>query len=148
MIGHLAVEAQTTKPAVRQVEVHLLAQPPLRADAKAVADDQHPDQQLRVDRRPPHLAVERSQFLPQPVEFDEPVDRAQQVPFRHMPFERELVKKGVLPDAAFPHHWPSPRSPRTGLNQPSRAPATPDFFNRIDPYLISDIYINALAVCA
>src|SRR5215217_147077 len=63
MIRHLAVEAQTTKPAVRQVEVHLLAQPPLRADAEAVADDQHPDQQLRVDRRPPHLAVERSQFL-------------------------------------------------------------------------------------
>jgi hypothetical protein len=26
------------------------------------------------------------------------------VPFRHMPFERELVKQRILPDAAFPHH--------------------------------------------
>jgi hypothetical protein len=39
MIGHFAVETQSTKPAIRQVEVHLLAQPPLRADAEAVADD-------------------------------------------------------------------------------------------------------------
>src|SRR2546421_2235615 len=50
MIGHFAVETQSTKPAIRQVEVHLLAQSPLRADAKAVADDQHANQQLRVDR--------------------------------------------------------------------------------------------------
>jgi hypothetical protein len=29
----------------------LLAQPAFRADAVAIADDQHADQQLRVDRR-------------------------------------------------------------------------------------------------
>jgi hypothetical protein len=87
MVGHRAVEAEPTKPAVRQVEVHLLAQPPLRADAEAVADDQHPDQQLRIDRRPSHLAVERRQFPPQPVEFDKPVNRSQQVPLRHVAFE-------------------------------------------------------------
>src|SRR4029077_13078565 len=49
MIGNLTVEAQTAEP----------------------------DQQLRVDRRPTHLAVERRQLLPQPVEFDEPVNRSQ-----------------------------------------------------------------------
>ncbi len=62
VIGHLAIEAQPAKPAVGQVQVDLLAQPPLRADAEAVADDQHPDQQLRIDRRPSHLAVERRQL--------------------------------------------------------------------------------------
>src|SRR4029077_9068215 len=57
MIGHFAVETQSTKPAIRQVEVHLLAQPPLRADTEAIADDQHPNQQLGIDRGPAHLTV-------------------------------------------------------------------------------------------
>src|ERR1051326_8018137 len=52
MIGHFTIETQSTKPAIRQVEVHLLAQPPLRADAEAIADDQHPNQQLRINRGP------------------------------------------------------------------------------------------------
>src|SRR5205814_2202000 len=108
MIGHFAVETQSTKPAIRQVEVHLLAQSPLRANAKAVADDQHANQQLRVDRWPTHLAVERRQFLPQPVEFDEAIDRPQQVLLRHMPFERKLVKQSLLLDSPFPHHCTSP----------------------------------------
>jgi hypothetical protein len=52
----------------------LFAQPPLRADAKAVADDQHPDHQFRIDRRTADVAVERSQVSPQAVERHEPVD--------------------------------------------------------------------------
>ena len=104
MVGHCAVEAQSTKPAVRQIEVHLFAQPPLRADAKAVADDQHADHQLRINRRPTNGAVKRRQLPPQPVEFDEPIDRSQQMPLRHMPFKRELVKQRVLLDLPLPHH--------------------------------------------
>src|SRR5207248_9649849 len=38
------------------------------------------------------------------VECDEPINRSQQVPLRHMPFERELVKQRILPDAAFSDH--------------------------------------------
>ena len=38
VIGHLAFQAQPAEPAIRQVQVHLLAQPPLGADAEAVAD--------------------------------------------------------------------------------------------------------------
>ena len=53
MIGDVAVEPQPTKPAIGQIEVDLLAQPPLRANAEAVADDQHPDHQLGIDRGPP-----------------------------------------------------------------------------------------------
>ena len=36
MIGHMAVEAKTTKPAIRQIEMDFLAQAPLGADAKAI----------------------------------------------------------------------------------------------------------------
>jgi hypothetical protein len=50
---------------------------------------------------------------------------------RHVPFERELVKQGVLPDAAFPHHQIHP-IPQSGLNQLNPGPGTPDFFNRIE----------------
>src|SRR5258707_995538 len=72
--GNRTVEPEPAEPAVRKVQVNFLAQPSFRADAKAVADDQHADHQLRVDRGPTHLAVEWRQFLRQPVEFDEPVD--------------------------------------------------------------------------
>src|SRR5207248_1437807 len=64
MIGHLAVEPEPAKPAIRQVEVHLFAQPPLRADAEAIADDQHANQQLWIDRRPADLTVEGHQLSP------------------------------------------------------------------------------------
>ena len=49
-------------------------------------------------------AVERLQLPPQPVEFDKPINRSQQVFFRHMPFERELVEQRVLLDFPLPHH--------------------------------------------
>jgi hypothetical protein len=104
VVGHFAIQAETAEPAVRQVQVDFLAQPPFRADAKAVADDQHPDQQLRIDRWAAFLAIEWRQPPPQLAEFHEPVDRAQQVPLGHMTVERKLAKQSVLPDAAFPHH--------------------------------------------
>src|SRR5205085_11713067 len=138
MIGHFAVETQSTNPAIRQVEVHLLAQSPLRADAKAVADDQHANQQLRVDRWPTHLAVERRQFLPQPVEFDEAIDRPQQVLLRHMPLERKLVKQSLLLDSPLPHHCTSPPPHNRSESAPSNACNT-QFFNAIGQIRPSDL---------
>jgi hypothetical protein len=41
------IEAKATEPAVCQIEMDLIAQPPLRADAEAIADDQHPDHAAR-----------------------------------------------------------------------------------------------------
>src|SRR6202042_465811 len=57
MIGDVAVEPQSTEPAIGQIEMDLLAQPSLRANAEAVADDQHPDQQLGINRGTPDLAI-------------------------------------------------------------------------------------------
>jgi len=92
VIRHCAVETEPTEPPAGEVQVHLLAQPPFRADAEAVPHDQHADHQLRVDRWPAYGAVERRQLSPQPVEFDKPINQSQQVSFRHMPFERKLVE--------------------------------------------------------
>src|SRR5579859_2586338 len=50
MIGNLVLDAELAKPPVGQIDLHLRAEPPLRADRKHVAHDQHPDHQHRVDR--------------------------------------------------------------------------------------------------
>jgi hypothetical protein len=64
MIGDVAVEPQSTEPAVRQIEVDLLAQSTLGANAETVADDQHAHNQLGIDRRMARLAVIRLQMPP------------------------------------------------------------------------------------
>ena len=64
MVRHVAVEAKSAEPAIGEVQMHLLAKSTLGADAEAVADNQHPDHQLGVDRRSPHGAVERCQLPP------------------------------------------------------------------------------------
>src|SRR5665213_1789106 len=42
MIGHRIVEIEPAEPSVGQMQLDLLAQPPLKADAVAVAHHQHP----------------------------------------------------------------------------------------------------------
>jgi hypothetical protein len=48
------------------------------------------------------VAGERWPAHRHPVEVDKPVDRSQQMPPRHVPFKRELVKRRILSDATFP----------------------------------------------
>src|SRR6187455_3633346 len=63
VIGHRSIQVEPAEPAIGQVQLNLLAQPALGADTEAVADDQHPDHQLRIDRRAPRVAVERSEMM-------------------------------------------------------------------------------------
>ena len=65
MIGNVAVEPQPTKPAVSKIDVDLIAQPTLRTNAGAVADNQHAHHQLGIDRGPPDVAIVRPQVRPQ-----------------------------------------------------------------------------------
>ena len=76
VVRHIAFQTEPAEPSVGEVQMDLLAKPPLRPDAEAVADDQHPDQQLGVDRRPACRTVERSQMRPHAAKIDEAVDRA------------------------------------------------------------------------
>jgi hypothetical protein len=43
VIGDIAIKPEPAKPAIRQVQVDFLAQPPLGPDPEAVSDQQHPD---------------------------------------------------------------------------------------------------------
>ena len=51
----VAIEPQATKPPIREMVV-LFAQPPLGTNAEAVADNEHPDHQFRINRRATRLA--------------------------------------------------------------------------------------------
>jgi hypothetical protein len=57
VVRHLAVEAEPTEPTVSEVQVNLLAQPPFGTNAVAVANQQHPDEQFGINRRPASRAV-------------------------------------------------------------------------------------------
>ena len=77
MIGHGTLKPESAEPPVCEVQMHLIAQPPLRTDAEAIADQQHADDQFRIDRGPACLTVEGPQLLAQTRQIYEPVDRAQ-----------------------------------------------------------------------
>jgi hypothetical protein len=126
MVRHIAIEAKATEPAVCQIEMDLIAQPPLRADAEAIADDQHPDHQLRIDRRAPHRAVERRQLSPQLTKLHEPIDRAQQMIGWYVPIERKLIEQRSLFDFSMSHH-DSQSCFSQRLNQRTSCVATPTF---------------------
>ncbi len=43
VIGQLVLDAQTTEPAIGEIDLDLAAQGALRADGEHIADDEHPD---------------------------------------------------------------------------------------------------------
>jgi hypothetical protein len=92
--------------------VHLLTQSPLGSDAVRVADEQHADHQLRVDRGPAHLAVVGAQVLADAGQVDEAVDRAQQVVLRDVPLRAELVEQRRLLHRTLAHHQLLSRDPQ------------------------------------
>src|SRR5208282_2709808 len=104
MIGDIAVETETTKPAICQIEMDFLAQAPLGADAKAITDDQHPDHQFGSDRWATHRAIERRQLAAQFRQLDKAVDRPQQMIRRYVRIEREVVEQHTLFDLPWSHH--------------------------------------------
>src|SRR5687768_5820498 len=84
--------------------MHLLTQTPLRADAKAVAYDQHPNQQLRIDRRPASVTVERHEVPTQLGQIEETINAAQQMIRRHVIVEIEGIEQLLLRAACSTHH--------------------------------------------
>ena len=62
VIRNLGVEIKPAELAIGKMEFDLLAQFPLRADSVAIADNEHADQQLGVDRGAANLAIEPLQL--------------------------------------------------------------------------------------
>ena len=53
VVRDLVVKVEPAEPAIRQMKLDLLGQLALRAQAVAITNNQHPDHQRRIDRRPP-----------------------------------------------------------------------------------------------
>src|SRR6202030_653973 len=123
----LQIPARLKKPAVRQVQVNFLTQPPLRADAEAVADDQYADHQFRIDRGAADCAVERRQLLSQRAEVDKPVDLAQQVIDWNPILKAKLIKQLRPILALLPHHRRRPKSRPRQTESPTSPTFKPTF---------------------
>lgn len=87
MIRDAVAQIETAEPPIRQVQMHLLAQPPLRPDAEAIAHQQHPDEELGIDGRPSGVAVEIGKVGADPGQVDKPINGAQQMGLRDMIIE-------------------------------------------------------------
>src|ERR1700683_2868715 len=84
--------------------MHLLAQPSLRANPEAVADQQHPYHQLWVHRWAPSVAVVRFEVLVQICQIEESINLAEHLVRGNMVVEVEGVKQSVLLAAPLSHH--------------------------------------------
>src|SRR6202043_2081176 len=75
----------------------------LTGNAVQIADQQNAQQQLRINRRPPCLAVAVFQLLPYEIEADVLVDQPQQMMFGNLVFQAEVVEQrfGAV---VLPHH--------------------------------------------
>jgi len=93
------------------VKLNFLGQPALRADAVAVAHDEHTDHQLGIDRRASDVAVVRLQFLVQVGQCSRHnyIDPAQKMVLRNAIIKAKLVEQlGLIPPPT-PHHRRIPR---------------------------------------
>src|SRR5258707_3140477 len=106
MIRYLVFEFETPEPAIAEMKSDLLAQPPLEADAIAVADDEHSDHQLRVDRGSADVAVERRQLLAKVSQHPRHdwVDAAQEMIRGNVFFEVEKIEQLALINRLTTHH--------------------------------------------
>src|SRR5262245_54471653 len=107
MIRDIALKSEPTKPAISQVQMHFLTQPPFGSNTKAIAHDQHPDEQLRIDRGAAHSAVERRQMFADVGQVDEAVDRPEEMICRHMLLKAEAIEKLFLHHRPLTHHQPN-----------------------------------------
>src|ERR1035438_9100459 len=96
MIWYRIFQSQMTEPAIRQIQMDFLAQPPLGADAEAVAYDQHPDHELGINRRPAGVAIESREVLAQFAQIEKTINAAQQMALGDVIFEIEGVEQRFL----------------------------------------------------
>src|SRR4029077_12621820 len=93
MIGDSAVQSESAEPAIGEIKVNFVAEAALGTNAHAVADDQHADHQLGIDRGPAHLAVKRLQRLADIIEGEVTVDAPEHVIDRDVFLKAEIIEQ-------------------------------------------------------
>src|SRR4029078_5531220 len=115
------------------MQLELLSKPPLKANAIAVANDEHADHQLGVDRWPADLAVVRHQLLPKLSQYTphNRIDAAQEMALRDAFLEVEEIEQLPLIDRMPTHHDPPPPLKASTKRNHDSPIITSDFFNSI-----------------
>jgi hypothetical protein len=127
MIRDSILDTELAEPAIGEVHLYFPTDQSLRADRKDVSHHQHPDHQLRIDRRASHRRIMRCK----PGQIESRIDPPDQVIGRHRIFEVELVEKLTLLSLQTAHHRStSPRFASAQRNHGS-PPASTDFCNKI-----------------
>jgi hypothetical protein len=112
VVRDLVVQIELAKPSIGQMQLDFLGELALRADAVAVADDEHPDHQLGIDRRTADVAVMGLELFVQVGKRyrHEHVHAAQQMVLGDPIFQPELVEQTALIAPLPPHHRPALRA--------------------------------------
>jgi len=90
--------------------MHLLAQTSFGTQPHDVADNQHPDHEFGIDRRPAGVTVETEYFFVQTSQIQEAINPSEKVIGRDMRLEIELVEQPGVNLLPSKHRKPS-RSP-------------------------------------
>jgi hypothetical protein len=110
MVRHHVVEIEPAEPSVGQVQLDFLAQPPLKADAVAVAHNQHPEHEFGINRRPANVAVKglelRAQLSQHP--RHDRIDAVKEMARWNTLFEIEQVEQLALIARLLSHHGRPP----------------------------------------
>jgi len=110
--------------------MHFVDQTALGSNAIKIADQQHPQHQLGINRRATRVAVEVSQFVADHIKIQQSVDLAQQVIFGDVILNPEPVKQALLRFQPS-HHRPILPSSKT-IESAQTAPIKAEFFTSID----------------
>src|SRR4029077_1420028 len=101
------------------------AQPSLRADGEHIANDQHADNQLGIDRWPTGVRIMGSKVGMDPGQVETRSDLTNQVIVGNGLFKTKRVKQPTLVVIEPPHHRPTPpRIVSERRNHCSRGPST------------------------
>src|SRR3984957_9510054 len=136
MVRDGVFDAEFAEPAIGEVHLYLTTDQPLRADRKDIPHDQHPDHQLRIDRRATHGRIMRCKFTAKPGKIENSIDLPHQMIFGDRVVEMKLVEQLTLVTLQTAHHGStSPRFASTQRNHHSRSLST-DFCNKIGTFPI------------
>ena len=136
MIGNFAIQPEATKPTIGEIEMNLFAQAALGTDAHAIADEQHADHQLGIDRRPAGVAVKRLQPVPNVFKVKMPVDSPELMVGGHVVIETEIVKQPGR-RRLNAHHRRIPRQISRRSESRPRRPINGRVFQHNRPFAVS-----------
>src|ERR1700756_3941379 len=105
MVRDGVFDAEFAEPAIGEVHLHLTTDQPLRADRKDIPHDQHPDHQLRIDRRATHGRIMRCKFTAKPGKIESSIDLPNQVIFGNRVAKMKLVEQFTLVTLQTARSW-------------------------------------------